>query len=463
MVTSETPALPPSARRFSVSRLLNLNNDMRVQNPGLTKTTGANPRWLIRPYVTRLQPDGSTSRVKERIYLGSCAAMTKRQAQAAANAAMTTLNNEKAVVTAQIIFRDFLAEYEKDYVLRPENLSVATQARYISQIRNHIEPAFANRVLGEVNTKLIEVWMATKINSGMAWASRVSLRNLLSGMFTHAIRWGYCEKNPVIGVSVGKRMAVREKRKLSDEDTVRLLNALPVDVRLICELALFCTLRISEVMGLQWKDIDFERGVVKIRRRYYRGNLASPKTQKAIRDVPLGILTSSLQFRCPTLPEHDDDFVFSIKTRRGSCRDDRDINRHFLRKAAKKLGLYSVGFGFHAFRREAITSISRSVGVAQAMKAAGHTKADMSQEYILSDLGELDRAIVDHQHRILGAGKTVESVTPVVANGPKWAKTIQCLLPEVPEDVRKLLEGLIENGGLEKTRTSDLFRVKEAL
>jgi hypothetical protein len=55
--------------------------------------------------------------------------------------------------------------------------------------------------------------------------------------------------------------------------------------------------------------------------------------------------------------------VFGVKTTKGICRDDRDINNYFLRKQAKALGLYYVGFGFHAFRREAITAITASAGV----------------------------------------------------------------------------------------------------
>ena len=41
-------------------------------------------------------------------------------------------------------------------------------------------------------------------------------------------------------------------------------------------------------------------------------------------------------------------------------RDDRDINQHFLRPAAQDLGIYWKGFGFHALRREAITSSGAS-------------------------------------------------------------------------------------------------------
>ena len=66
----------------------------------------------------------------------------------------------------------------------------------------------------------------------------------------------------------------------------------------------------------------------------------------------------------------EEQFIFSVKTARGR-RVDRDIHHYFLRKQAKGLGLYWKGFGFHAFRREAITAISRIAGVGQAMNAGG--------------------------------------------------------------------------------------------
>jgi hypothetical protein len=57
------------------------------------------------------------------------------------------------------------------------------------------------------------------------------------------------------------------------------------------------------------------------------------------------------------------------------------------------LGSYYIGFGFHAFRREAITAISASAGVGQAMNPAGHCKSDMSQEHTLIDLSAQEHAV----------------------------------------------------------------------
>jgi hypothetical protein len=63
-----------------------------------------------------------------------------------------------------------------------------------------------------------------------------------------------------------------------------------------------------------------------------------------------------------------------VRTAHGTiCRDDRDINQHFLRPVAKALGIYYPGFGFHAFRREAITHLARLLDPFQAQRMAGHT------------------------------------------------------------------------------------------
>jgi len=461
----------PQASRytFCISELLGLGNEMRVQNPTLRKTAGKNPRWYIRPYVDRLERDGSITRVKERVYLGSCEELPKRKAQTEIAKVMRTLNDRRRVLQAQIGFGELLDEYEQKYVLVTGNLSVSTQGKYRTHIKNHIRPAFENLMLAEIGTKRIEDWLAEKAKAGLSWATRMDLRNLMSGIFTQAERWGYWQaKNPAANVIVGKQRAVREKCKLTDEQTRSLLESLPEDVRRICMVALFCTLRISEVLGLQWKHIDFQAGLIRVRQRYYRGDLDDPKTRKAKRDVPMGRLSDDLSRLYPGCG-HEDEFVFSVKTHLGKwkeagvCRDDRDISRYFLRPAAKKLGIYFPGFGFHSFRREAITSISAEAGVGQAMSAAGHTKADMSQEYTLADHTVQERAVRAHQDRILGKfSSAAESTENRNADsiGLLWATLTEGLDDELKAIINEILS---LSGGPVQTRTADLYRVKVAL
>jgi integrase len=248
---------------------------------------------------------------------------------------------------------------------------------------------------------------------------------------------------------------VREKRKLAVEDTRRLLLALPDDVRLIIMASLFCTLRISEVLGLQWQHIDLENGKIMVRQRFYRGDLDVPKSQKAIRDVAMGDLSRLLAERHPG-PQNTEEFVFSVKTNRGICRDDRDILQHFLRPAAEKLGLYYPGFGFHSFRREAVTAFAQEIGVPQTMKAAGHSKVDMTLLYTLDDFDQQAAGIRRFQQQVLGSPDDPTNAF-FKADGTERAKKTS------GEEEIVTYSVLNWNGGPAQTRTGDLYRVKVAL
>jgi integrase len=89
-------------------------------------------------------------------------------------------------------------------------------------------------------------------------------------------------------------------------------------------------------------------------------------------------------------------------------RDDRSINQHFLRPAAKALGIYWEGFGFHSFRREAVTELSAMAGPAQVQRMAGHTKADMTLHYSVSDHVAQDAPVRTMQERIRGTAEVIE-------------------------------------------------------
>jgi integrase len=244
------------------------------------------------------------------------------------------------------------------------------------------------------------------IKAGLSWATKTDLRNIMSSIFTKAIEWGrWKDKNPIEAVHAGRKRSAREKRKLTEDQTRRMLSALPYELRVACCVSLFCTLRISEVLGLQEKHLAFDRGVIEVRQRFYRGDLDVLKNEAAMRDVPMGYLATDLKALCQNDPER---FVFQIPTapewgkKQAICRDDRDLNQHFLRPAAKALGFYWLGFGFHALRREAVTAIGSVLGIGQAMRMAGHSTADMSLMYTLNEQGAQDAAIRARQESIIG-------------------------------------------------------------
>jgi integrase len=352
--------------------------------------------WFIRPWVDVVR-DGKVTRVLKTVPIG---VMGKREAQARAKQIMATVNRADYVITSQINFGAFLSEWQ---TLHADKQSASTRAKYKSHVKNHIRPAFEKLMLCEVTTLLVQEWM-NSITLG--WATKTDIRNVMSSIFTCAIAWGrWKDSHPIEHVHVGRKRAVREQRKLSDDETRRLLAALPWDVRLLCCVCLFGTLRISEALGLQEKHLVFNRGLIHIRQRFYRGDLDELKSDKSKRNVPMGYLADDLKRMCQGDPER---FVFQIQTapewgrKESVCRDDRDINQHFLRQAAKDLGIYWKGFGFHALRREAITELSATLGPNLAQRMAGHSKADMTLHYTLADEVKQDAAVRKRQEEILG-------------------------------------------------------------
>jgi phosphoserine phosphatase len=60
---------------------------------------------------------------------------------------------------------------------------------------------------------------------------------------------------------------------------MEFLALLPEDVRLMVHIALFCGLRVSEILGLREKDLNFEKKVIQIESRYFRGDVDKVKSE----------------------------------------------------------------------------------------------------------------------------------------------------------------------------------------
>lgn len=380
---------------------------LRYQKPAIRQRK--NGVFYIRPRIDVISPDGGTCRDKKVIVL--VGAKTKNDANRMAKDVMEKINSPRVVQLAKITFGALLDVYEDKHI--NTQLKATTQAKYRGHIKRHIRPFFGEMALHEIKTLTIQNWIDSKAEAGLSWNTRYDLRNVLSGIFERAIAWEYWPhtRNPVDGVKCGKKKLVREKRKLTEDQTIALLGLLREDVRQLCKVGLFCGLRISELLALKEKHLDFDKGLILVRERYWRGNTDDTKTDKSTRDVPMGRhLKPILKQLCTGDPEH---YIFNITTRphwgEGEpriCRDDTSLRRYFLQPVAKKLGIYYKGFGFHSLRREAVTEMIKTAGVGAAMSMAGHSSVEMSLLYNVQDNTALNASISAFQERIVGTHHT---------------------------------------------------------
>jgi len=343
------------------------------------------PYYFVRVTVPVLTETGRRLKRVRKI-LGFIDEMTVKQAKQQRGELLEVVNAGRIFVQAQIKFKDVARRFLD---VRVPQLGFATQKKYRTQIENHILPAFSELRLCDIDRPAVEGWLAAKAEAGLGWWSRTDLKGVLSAIFTAAIDWKlWSGDNPTKGVRVGKKRLVREKRLLAPEELRTILAAVCDRARFIILILFGLGLRISEALGLRWRDIDFDRGTLCVRRRWYRGDLGDEgetKSDNSFRAVQLGPLVEEFRRRYPG-PHVRDQFIFTGDD--GVMPpDDRDLLRYEFRPVLKRINLYYPGFGWHAFRRQNVTWRQQVGGATplEAQKAAGHGSLDMTYLYTLTD------------------------------------------------------------------------------
>lgn len=119
--------------------------------------------------------------------------------------------------------------------------------------------------------------------------------NLLSDVFNYAIRLEMIEDNPCKNIFVPKGR--KKEKEIYTVEEMKQLFALAeeygtLDYRAFLTLAVYSGFRSGELMGLEWKDIDWDNNVISVRRtaNYTATDgtyTDTPKTKKSVRSLKL--------------------------------------------------------------------------------------------------------------------------------------------------------------------------------
>lgn len=91
---------------------------------------------------------------------------------------------------------------------------------------------------------------------------------LISDVFSYAVKMGVVSENPCSKVTLPK-IEHKEKQIYTPEEAGKFLDLLdkePLKYRAFFNLAIYSGFRRGELLGLEWKDIDFENNVINVRR-----------------------------------------------------------------------------------------------------------------------------------------------------------------------------------------------------
>jgi integrase len=136
----------------------------------------------------------------------------------------------------------------------------------------------------------------------------------------------------------------RTKRILEENEIQKLIETAPTKYASIIRTAVFTGLRLGELLGLKWSDVDFARGVISVRRQLtQQGDLTEPKTASGKREVVMfpDLGRFLREHRLASAFSADDHFVFT--TREGTPHLQGNVTKRGLAKAATAAGLNQSG------------------------------------------------------------------------------------------------------------------------
>ena len=264
------------------------------------------------------------------------------------------------------------------------------------------------------------------------------VRAIMSRIFYYAEGHGLWEegkRSPASKAKLGKKHYEYERRILSFDETARVLARLEDTIRLIIEICIATGARISEVLGLIWRNVNLDAGTIKIAQRVWHQDVGRPKSEDSKRILGIGDLVERLRIKATEDGATPQAFVFQQKRAPGKPLWDSGV-RDALHQAAEAEGCDFPGLGPYSFRRANITWRQQVGGSAiEASKIAGHSDLEMTGEYTFVTAerqNELTRRI---QEKISEAEQKVQQrqdVTPPSQSVPEALPSLVNAEPATP-------------------------------
>jgi integrase len=215
-------------------------------------------------------------------------------------------------------------------------------------LKSWILPRWGDHRLDKVKTVAVEEWLDS---IKRARGTKAKIRNLMSALFHHAMRYEWVDRNPI---QLVRQSAKREKVPdvLELAELQLLLSKLSVREHTLVLLDAATGLRVSELLALRWRDVDFENLELRVTRSIWHQVVGDCKTEASAKPVPMDeYMAEDLKrwHRQSPYPMPDD-WVFASPSMRGQQPYWPDnLMKRYIKPTARAIGI-NKNIGWHTFR-----------------------------------------------------------------------------------------------------------------
>ncbi len=210
-------------------------------------------------YMARYTVQTATGPKRKTIY-----AKTRKEAAEKLTKAMADRNGGLVFDAENQTVRAYLERWLNNSV--KGSVKPITFENYERLVRNHLVPALGRMKLKALSPTHVQGFYQERLDAGLSPASVRYMHAILHRALKQALRWGLVTRN-VCGAVDPPKPQPEEICPLDAVQAKALLSAAYGDrFEALYVLAITAGLRIGELLGLKWEDIDLERGMLHVRR-----------------------------------------------------------------------------------------------------------------------------------------------------------------------------------------------------
>lgn len=252
-----------------------------------------------------------------------------------------------------------------------------TYSRYEALFKKHLLPVFGNKKIKEINREFVREYLKD-LSETYKYNTVGSIFDVLYSIMHYAgddefpeIRKFKLEKSNTSFDVLSESEYMRINVCLRKYTIFRDLGIL---------LALNMGLRIGEVCGLRWEDIDFNKGIIRIRRTVQRVKsydegaktkiaVLEPKSRCSIREIAISESIKGILMKMKN--DIDDNKAYLLSGKADQIIEPRNMERYFEKKCIEIIGRK---IKFHELRHTFATlTISNGTDVKVVSKILGHS------------------------------------------------------------------------------------------
>jgi integrase len=252
---------------------------------------------------------------KQIVYTRTVQATGPNEAKKMYNDFASEVQKGNITTTGKLKLKDFADRWYKEHC--EKNLAPKTQRSYKLHLEKRIVPALGNLDINKIKPLQIISFINNLQEPGLRLDGKEGTLSddavkycycVLSSMLTDAVQWQIIPSNPCDRVkppTVKKNKAANSS--YDEEQTIKLITALekePLKHQITILLAIVTGLRLGELCGLEWKDLNLQAGVLSVNRASQSLSrigtfVKDPKNESSNRAItlPQGIIPLLKEFK----------------------------------------------------------------------------------------------------------------------------------------------------------------------